>query len=485
MPVPVPELTGAAFLFLDLEVEAGGHVLLGHVLGESELGQRSDLVGHDLVAGGFDGGDDVVNQHPEILPVAYRHAGTALLSVNQARERINAMLAVLEAERVAIADARERVLAAPVVAGRDLPGFDNSSMDGFAIRAGDVSQAEATAPVRLRVTGTSAAGGAFAGEVAPGTAVRIMTGAPIPRGADAVIEVEETSMDGESVLVRRAAAVGRNLRPAGGDLRRGELALERGAHVGPAQLALLAALGTETVECVRRPVVALVPTGDEVVDAGHEPGADQLYDAITPALAAAVSAVGGLPMRVLRARDDVDDVRRALRQAAEADFVLSVGGVSVGDRDLVRPVVEELGELDFWKVAVRPGKPLAVGRVLGKPFIGLPGNPVSALVGFEVFVLPALLAMGGRGGWQRPSVTAELTEPLDTPQGLRTFARARLEARPDGSPLAHPAPGQGSHQVRWLARSNALLDIPEGVGVLPAGASVVALLVDQPPGPPL
>jgi len=186
------------------------------------------------------------------------------------------MMTVLEAERVPIADARERVLAAPIIAGRDLPGFDNSSMDGFAIRAGDVSQADETAPVPLRVTGTSAAGGAFAGEVSPGTAVRIMTGAPIPGGADAVIEVEETSVDGETVLVRRAVAVGRNLRRAGGDLRRGELALESGAHVGPAQLALLAALGTESVECVRRPVVALVPTGDEVVDVGDEPGADQV-----------------------------------------------------------------------------------------------------------------------------------------------------------------------------------------------------------------
>jgi molybdopterin molybdotransferase len=141
--------------------------------------------------------------------------------------------------------------------------------------------------------------------------------------------------------------------------------------------------------------------------------------------------------------------------------------------------------LDFWKVAMRPGKPLAVGRVLGKPFVGLPGNPVSALVGFEVFVLPALLSMGGRGDWRRPLVAAELAEPLDTPPGLRTFARARLEARPKAPPLAHPAPGQGSHQVRWLAQSNALLDIPEDVGGLPAGATVVALLVDQPPGPPL
>jgi molybdopterin molybdotransferase len=380
-----------------------------------------------------------------------------------------------------------------VVAGEDLPGFDNSSMDGFAIRAGDVSGAREGEPVRLTVAGMSAAGGGFSGQVRTGAAVQIMTGASIPGGADAVIEVEETSAAGaeassgeeDGVLVRRAAAIGRNIRLAGSDIRRGEIALEGGAHLGPAQLALLAALGTVSVECVRQPVVALVPTGDEVVDAGASRAADQLYDAVSPALWAAVTAAGGRPLRVTRARDTIDDVRRALRLAAEADLVLSVGGVSVGDRDLVRPAVEELGELDFWRVAMRPGKPLAVGRVLGKPFIGLPGNPVSALVGFEVFVLPALLAMGGRGSWRRPSVSVELAEPLETPAGLRTFARARLEARSGRPPLAHPAPGQGSHQISWLARSNALLDIPDTVGRLSAGADAVALLVDQPPGPPL
>jgi molybdopterin molybdotransferase len=449
--------------------------------------------------------------------MADRCAATALLSVDQARERIAAMATVLGAEWVATADARERVLAASVFASRDLPGFDNSSMDGFAIRAADVAQAVYTAPVRLRVIGTAAAGSSFGGQVAPGAAVRIMTGAPIPRGADAVVEVEETSLDGveaaemdeveeisigavegvpvdaaevapadrERVLVRRAIAVGRNVRAAGGDLRRGELALQSGVSVGPAQLALLAALGIPSIECVRRPVVALVPTGDEVVDAGDEPGSGQLYDAITPALAGAVAAAGGIPLIVRRAGDNLDDVRRALNEAAAADFVVSVGGVSVGDRDLVRTVVEELGELDFWKVAMRPGKPLAVGRVRGRPFVGLPGNPVSALVGFEVFLLGVLLAMGGRVAWERPSLVAELAEPLDTPPGLRTFARARLEARPDRPLLAHPAPGQGSHQVRWLAQSNALLDIPEDAGILPAGARVVALLVDQPPGPRL
>ena len=387
-------------------------------------------------------------------------------------------------EPVAIAEAGGRVLAREVAATRDLPGFDNSSMDGYALRAADVMGASPTAASRLRIAGTAAAGSQFVGALEPGTAVRIMTGAPIPAGADAVVEIEETAGDGDDVLVRLAVEGGRNLRRAGSDLPAGAPALGSGTVLGPAQVAVLGALGMADVDCLRRPVVALVPTGDEVVGPGVEPGPGQLFDAITPALTVSVLAAGGRPLVVRRAADDIDDVRRALREAAGADFVVTIGGVSVGDRDLVRPAVEELGELDFWRVAMRPGKPLAVGRVMDRPFVGLPGNPVSALVGFEVFVLPALLTMGGRPGWLRPSVVAELASPLPTPAGLRTFARARLETRRGQLPLAFPAAGQGSHQVGWLARSNALLDIPEESETVPAGASVTAVLVDRPLGPP-
>ena len=406
------------------------------------------------------------------------------MSVEEARRRILSMVDQLGSEPVRLADAGGRVLSAAITANRDLPGFDNSSMDGFALRAGDVAAAAPAAPIRLRVIGTAPAGAAFAGTLLPGTAVRIMTGAPIPDGADAVVEVEATTTDGDAVLVQMATDAGRNVRHAGGDLRSGEGALEAGAVLGPAQVALLGALGMATVDCVRRPVVALVPTGDEVVGPPSQPGPGQLFDAITPALTVSVVAAGGVPMVVDRAADDIADVSRALDQASSADFVVTIGGVSVGDRDLVRPVVAEIGELDFWRVAMRPGKPLAVGRVRGTPFVGLPGNPVSALVGFEVFILPALMAMGGRPGWTRPAVVAELAAPLATPAGLRTFARARLEERAGGPPLAHPAPGQGSHQVRWLAQSNALLDIAEDVADLSSGAQVTAILVDRPVGPP-
>jgi molybdopterin molybdotransferase len=408
-----------------------------------------------------------------------------LLTVDEARRRILAMTPSLEPEAVGLAEAAGRVLATAMVAGRDLPGFANSAMDGYAVRALDLAGASPENPARLALAGEVGAGTVFAGEVRPGTTVRIMTGAPVPAGADAVVELEEAGESGSEVLLRLAAERGRNIRGAGTDVRTGELALGPGVFLGPAQLALLAALGEDRVECFRRPVVAVVSTGDEVVDAGHDIGPGQVYDAIGPSLAAALALAGARPAVVRRAQDNAADIRRALTDAAAADLVISVGGVSMGRYDLVRPAVEELGRLDFWQVAMRPGKPLAVGEVLGRPFVGLPGNPVSALVGFEVFVLPALLAMGGRAGWRRPSVEAELAAPLQTPPGLRTFARARLEARPGAVPLAHPAPGQASYQVRWLAQSNALLDIAEETADLEAGQAVTAILVDQAPGPPL
>lgn len=406
-----------------------------------------------------------------------------MLSVDEARRRVLAMIPGLATEQVGTAEAANRVLAAEVLAPRDVPGFDNSAMDGFAVRAGDLAAA-GESPVRLRVIGEIPAGAVFAGAVAGGEAVRIMTGAPVPDGTDAVVEVEETASDDGGVLVRLRPEPGRNVRLAGSDIRRGEVALPPETVLGPAQLALLGALGTVEVECVRRPVVAVVATGDEVVPPGRDLARGQVYDAITPAIAAAIEVAGGRALVVARARDTADDIRRALREAAAADVILSIGGVSMGEYDLVRPVVEELGELDFWKVAMRPGKPLAVGRVLGRPFVGLPGNPVSALVGFELFVLPLLLQLGGRTGWERPLVMVEMAEALTTPAGLRTFARARLESRPAAPPLAHPAPGQSSHQVRWLAQSNALLDIPAETVRVEAGEQVHAILVDEAPTPP-
>jgi molybdopterin molybdotransferase len=405
-----------------------------------------------------------------------------MLTVDQALARLAEIAGVLPIEEVPLGEAAGLVLGEGVVAGRDLPGFDNSAMDGFAVVAADLVGASHDAPVRLRLAGEVAAGTVFDGGVRPGDAVRIMTGAPLPAGADAVVEVEETAIEGGDVIAYREVEPGRSVRPAGSDIRRGDTALPAGTPVGPAQVALLAGLGVTHPRCVRRARVAIVSTGDELVDVATEPGPAQVVDVATPALTAAVRSAGAEALTFPQVPDDADRLRQVLEQASAADLVVSVGGVSMGEYDLVRGVVEEMGELDFWKVRMRPGKPLAVGRLGTAPFIGLPGNPVSALVGFEVFVLPVILAMTGRRHWSRPVRVAELVAPLASPEGLRTFARAQVRWSDDGGKwLADPMPGQASYQMRSMAGANALLDVPEQVVDLDAGDTVRAILIDQPP----
>ncbi|MEA2682523.1 MAG: molybdopterin molybdotransferase [Chloroflexota bacterium] len=406
-----------------------------------------------------------------------------MLSVDEARDRLLAMIPRLAPRPVPLDAALGLVLAADVVAGRDLPGFDNSAMDGFAVRAADTIGATPASPARLRLLGEVAAGGVASVAVEPGAAVRIMTGAPLPAGADAVVMVEATSMDGQTVLAGIEVETGRSLRRAGEDVRRGDPAMAAGTVLGPAQLALLAALGVVEPTCVPRPRVAVIPTGDELVDPAVEPGPGQVADVVGSGMPAAVREAGGDPIRVRRAADTEADVRRAFAEAAGADLVISVGGVSMGDYDFVRRFIENDGELDFWKVAMRPGRPLAVGRVGGALVVGLPGNPVSALVGFEVFVLPALVAMAGRPGWHRTRQACALAGPLQSPPGLRMFARASVARDAAGTLVGMPVMGQGSHQLRSLAAANALLDIPAGAGDLKAGDVVEAIMLDHLPGP--
>ena len=411
-----------------------------------------------------------------------RPATEALLSVAEARLRLVDLVGVLEPKAAPLQHAHGLILAAAVTARRDLPGFDNSAMDGYAVRAADTAAASEARPARLDLAGEVAAGGMFAGRLQPGTAVRIMTGAAIPAGADAVIEVERTRVDSGEVLVLENVHPGRSVRLAGGDIRHGDQALPAGARLGPAQLGLLAALGETAPVCYPRPRVAVVPTGDELVDPGQEPGPGQVTDVVSSALPAAVEAAGGTARVVLRARDTEEDVRRAFDDARDADLVVTVGGVSMGAYDYVRRVIERTGELAFWRVAMRPGKPLAVGRVGGKPVVGLPGNPVSALVGFEVYVLPAILAMSGRSGWSRPRRACTLTADISTPVGLRAFLRAvvvPVEGRMEVTALE----GQGSHQLHTMATSNALIDIPEAVGDVQAGQDVEVILLDCPVSP--
>jgi len=385
-----------------------------------------------------------------------------MLTVAAAQERILAGVRPLRTERIPLAEALGRVLAVPVVSRRTLPPFDNSSMDGYAVRAQETHGATAEHPVALPVTGESRAGSMPSRELELGTAIRIMTGAPLPGGADAVVRYEDTDSGRDAVHIAVEVKSGTNVRRAGEDMNPGDEILRPGRRLRPADLAACAALGNPWLEVYRRPRVAVVSTGDELVEVDVEPGPGQIVDSNAVAIAAAVREAGGEPVRIGIARDTAVDLRRAFREAAKCDLIVSSAGVSMGDHDHVRDVVDEMGRMDFWRVAMRPGKPLAVGAVSGVPFIGLPGNPVSSQVTFELFARPAVLAVQGATEVHRRRVAARALEAMDKPEGLETFHRGILGAPPapgelPGVRLTGP---QGSGIMRSLVLADCLIALP-------------------------
>jgi molybdopterin molybdotransferase len=393
-----------------------------------------------------------------------------MLTVVQAQQRIIDSIAPLPTERVSLAEALGRVLAEPVVSRRTLPPFDNSGMDGYAVRHGDITAARPEAPVVLAVVGESRAGMPPGRALQPGTAMRIMTGAPVPDGADAVVRYEDTDSGRERVSIQVAVIRGTNIRRAGEDMNPGDAILAPGRRLRPADLAACAALGNAGLEVRRRPRVAVVSTGDELVEPDVEPGPGQIADSNAVAIAAAVREAGGEPVRVGIARDTVVDLRRAFTDAATCDLIVSSAGVSMGDHDHVRDVVDAMGRMDFWRVAMRPGKPLAVGVVGGVPFIGLPGNPVSSQVTFELFARPAVLQLQGATDLHRRRSVARALEAMDKPEGLETFHRGVLADPAHGGDL----PGvrltgpQGSGIMRSLVLADCLIALPaEGSRVEP------------------
>ena len=394
-----------------------------------------------------------------------------MLPLDEAQARLLANARHLAAERVALADAAGRVLADPrIVATVDVPPFANASMDGFAVRAAD-------APGVLRVTGEVAAGSADLPSVGPGSAARIMTGAPMPPGADAVVPIEDAAETDGVVSVPGSVAIGAFVRAAAHDTRAGDEVRLIGP-LSPGKLAVLASLGIGSVDVVRRPVVAILSTGDELVAAGEALRPGQIHDANGPALAAAVADAGGEPLRLPRVGDDPESIERALREgAASADLIVVSGGVSVGRHDHVRPVIERGGRLDFWRIAVQPGKPLAVGELDGMTVIGLPGNPVSALVTFELFARPLVRAMLGLAGDGRLRVRALAAERMAKDAGRRAFLRVVIAATDDGY-VARPAGGQQSSQLRPMADANALLVVPEGAAAAEPGSPYEAIVLE-------
>jgi molybdopterin molybdotransferase len=405
-----------------------------------------------------------------------------MFTVLDASARILSGIAPLDVERVPLLDALGRVLAAPVDSPIDIPAWDNSAMDGYAVRGADIVGASADAPVTLTVIESIPAGAFATRAVSSGTAIRIMTGAPMPEGADSVVRVEDTDGGLERVTVRNARDAGRNVRGRGEDIERGRRVLEAGTPLGAAQLGVLASVGAGTVAAHRRPRVAYLASGDEIVDldrfdevlAGRKIASSNSYT-----LNALIRDAGGEPVGLGIARDDPADLRERLLRGVDADLLLTSAGISAGEYDYVRPVLEELGvTLDVWKVRMRPGAPLGSGRLRGVPWIGLPGNPVSTMVTFELFVRPVIRRMLGHERLYRVPVPVTLEEPVSIGTRLTHFLRAIVTERPEGRTARLTGP-QGSGILTSMARANALLIVPEDRPRLAAGEVAHALLLTE------
>jgi molybdopterin molybdotransferase len=426
-----------------------------------------------------------------------------LLSVDEALTRILAHFAPLaDHERVPVVEALGRVLVEDVPADVDLPPFDNSAMDGYAIRSEDVASASAEQPVALRVIGEIAAGSVATTPLESGQAYRILTGAAMPSGADSVVPYELTDgkgfggWSGEAAMpvaaeereVRVFCPIeqGDNVRYAGEDQRRGTVLVRAGSVLRPGEVAVLASAGRDHAWVHRRPRVAILSTGDELVPADQVPGPGQIRDINGIALAALVRAYGGEPILLEVAADREEAVRAHLIRGIEggADMLLSSGGVSMGDYDVVKRVLQDEGEVGFWSIDIRPGKPLAFGHFRGVPILGLPGNPVSSMVTFEVFARPALLRLAGHTRVEKVELLATALETISNTSGREHFMRGIVERRlgdaGDGEWTVHLTGEQGSNIITSMSRANALVRVPKGHTLVQPGERVRVLMLDWP-----
>ena len=400
-----------------------------------------------------------------------------LVTAAEALGRILAAVRPLAPAVVPLEEASGCVLARDAVAPDPHPPFTNAAMDGYALRCADVAGASAASPVRLAVGEDLPAGRIARTAVAPGCAARIMTGAPLPEGADAVVMVEKTGRDGEGVRVFSAVREGENVRLAGEDVPAGSVAVPAGKRLGPGDIGLLAALGFASVDVVPRPRVAILSTGDELVRIDEPLTAGRVRNSNAYALAAQAVEAGAVPRIMGIARDREDDLRARIAESlAAADAVVTSGGISTGDYDFVKRILGELGRMLFWKVAIKPGKPLAFGVVEGKPLFGLPGNPTAAMISFEQFVRPALHRMAGRPLLGRVEIEATLAERVMKKPGRRTYVAVSL-ARDGSGWSARPSGPQGGAMLCAMSRADGLVALPEAAGSLETGARVRVLLL--------
>ncbi len=417
-------------------------------------------------------------------------------TVEEAQAAILELIRTLPAVRLPLLEAHLRVLAEDVAADMDVPPFDNSAVDGYAVLAEDTLGATSDSPITLRTLRDIPAGAMPTETITSGTAARIMTGAPVPHGATAIVMIEDTLQPmqprgfqestggrGGTVVILEEARSGQHIRRAGGDVRRGEVVLFAGTYLRSAEIGMLATLGRTGVQCVRAPRVAIISTGDEVVavEEGVVPPPGKIRNSNSLALAALVREAGAGLHSMHHIPDDLDATIAVLRECADpetgADVIVAAGGVSVGDRDFVKPALEAIGTLDLWRVAMKPGKPLAFGRIDDTLFFGLPGNPVSAQVTFELFVRPALRKMMGRADLLRSLVTATLTESVSHEPGRREYVRA-VTVFESGTFNTTPTGAQDSNRQRSMTLANSLLILPQEAEDLPAGTDVEVLLLD-------
>jgi molybdopterin molybdotransferase len=395
-----------------------------------------------------------------------------MISVEEALGRVLQAFAPLAAEQVSVADGLGRVLAEDVRARVTQPPLAVSAMDGYAVRAADAQQVPAT----LKVVGSAPAGGSYDGKLRPGEAVRIFTGGPVPDGADAIVIQEDTTAEGDKVTVREAPKPGRYVRPAGLDFKAGEVGIRAGHRLGPRDVGLAAAMNVPWLAVRRRPRIAILATGNEIVMPGEPLGPNQIVSSNALALAAAVSAWGGEPVNLGIAQDTKESLQTLAAGARGADLLVTTGGASVGEHDLVQSALGERGlAVDFWQIAMRPGKPLIFGRLGDTPLLGLPGNPVSSMVCAIIYLRPAMERMLGLAAQEAPQATARLGRDLGPNDRRQDYLRARLHRAADGELVATPFDMQDSSMLSRLAHADCLVIRPPHAPAAKAGERVVIL----------
>ena len=403
-----------------------------------------------------------------------------MISVEDAQKSILELIRPMGREKVGLLQGLGRVLAEDVHSPRPVPPWNNSAMDGYALRSEDTRHATRYAPKKLKVIEEIQAGVMATRKIGPGESIRIMTGAPMPDGADAVVLIEETKrISDDEVKIFLDVQRGEAIRRAGEDARAGEMVLEQGTILGPASIGMLANVGRPRVSVYQKPKVAILATGEELVELGDALGAGQIFNSNSYALAAQVLESGGEPVLLGIARDDAEDLRCHINDGLSADLMVTSGGVSVGDFDLVKSTLGGLGnEMRFWRVRMKPGKPMAFGMLNGKPVFGLPGNPVSTMVSFELFVRPALRKMQGKKKLFRPMLEARLLHPLAKSPERRHYVRS-IVYRSQEEWVVQAIEAQGSNILHSMVRANGLIVFPEFQTEFTAGSRVQVILLDE------